>query len=259
MKYTDYFKTKNGELYLKVFIVGIIILVLLSLVQIFDIAYPVNVRTQTVSGELAVIGEGKVDVVPDTATVQVGIVVANAKTVQAAEQQMADINNKIISSVQALGVDKKDIQTTNYSINPNYNYDNGQNNITSYYGSATVSIKVKDTANLAKVIQASTNAGANQIYDTTYSIDNPEKYREQARNEAIANARAQAKELASTLGIKLGKVVNIVESSNGGPIVFNKGYDTAQMGLGGGAGVAPNLQPGTQTVSSTVTLYFQKK
>ena len=93
---------------------------------------------------------------------------------------------------------------------------------------------------------------------TNYSVESPEKYREQARNKAIANAKEQAQKLANELGIRLGKVTNIVESTNdNGP--FPMMYKTEAVSLGGGNAPSADLQPGTQTISSSVTLYFEKR
>lgn len=226
----------------------------------FNIAYPLTITQKTTSGELAVVGTGKIDIVPDTANVELGIVVNNAKTVDEAQNQINQVNNAIVSEMQKLGINKDDIKTSNYSISPNYNYQvnpNGQ--ISGYNGNATVTIKVKDTSKLADVIQAGTKAGANQVMGTSYSIDKPENFREQARTKAIENAKEQAQKLASNLGIRLGKIVNIVESTGNDqyPIPM-LAKSPMGMGMGGGA-ASPDLQPGTQTITSTVTLYFDKK
>lgn len=238
-----------------IFATALAIIGVLLVVKIFDIPYPISVTNRTVSAELSVVGEGKVDVVPDTANVSVGIIVSDAKTVQEAEGKISETNNKIVSALKALGIDKKDIKTTNYSINPNYNFDGGRNNIIGYYGNATLTVKVRDTKTLPKIITAATDAGANQVYNTGYAVEDPAKYREQARDKAIQNAKEQAQKLATQLGIKLGRVVNIVESApQGGPISILR---AAPEGLGGAT--LPELQPGTQTIASVVTLYFERK
>ncbi len=79
--------------------------------------------------------------------------------------------------------------------------------------------------------------------------------REQARQKAIENAKEQAQKLASQLGIRLGRVVNIVENTPGAPVPMYmeaKRLDTA-MGA-----PAPEIEPGSQTVTSQVTLYFER-
>lgn len=231
------------------------VLLVLLVVKIFNISYPVSVTTRAVSSELSVVGEGKVDVVPDTASVQVGIVVSDAATVPLAESQVNETNNNIVEAMRGLGIEEKDIKTTNYSIYPNYNYEGGRNDITGYSGNATLTIKVRETTQLQQVITAATEAGANQVYDTQYTVDNPAVYREQAREAAIQNAREQAEKLASSLDIRLGKIVNIIESSPQTDGYIPLYYDREAGGLGG----APDLAPGSQTITSIVTLYFERK
>jgi len=228
----------------------------LWVINALGISYPIDVTTKQASGELAVIGEGKVDVVPDTAQVNVGIIVSNATTVETAQNQINQTNNSIVAAMESLGISDEDVSTSNYSINPDYNYESGTNEITGYSGNASLSIKVRNLDILPQVIEQSTANGANQILGTSFVIDKPEEYREQARNAAIENAQQQAKELADRLGIRLGKVTNIVESSgNDYPMPM---YDRALSveAMGGGSA---NLQPGSQTITSTVTLYFDKR
>src|SRR3989344_5992183 len=227
-------------------------LIALFLIKQLDIFYPISVTNRAVSAELSVVGEGKVDVVPDTANVQAGIT-AEDKTVQEVEGKINEINNKIVSALERLGIDKKDIKTSNYSINPSYDFTpNGRNNISGYTGNASLVITVRKQELVSQVITAATEAGANQVYNSGFTVDDPSKYREEARNKAIQNAKDQAQKLSKELGIKLGKVVNIVESTPGhdGIVPFLR----SEAGLGG----APDLQPGSQTITSVVTLYFEK-
>jgi uncharacterized protein YggE len=225
----------------------------LILIRLFNISYPLSVTT-TQSSEFSVVGEGKVDVVPDEANLEAGILVANAVSVDGAQKEINDKNNAIIKSLGELGISKKDIKTSNYSVTPNQDYNPGSGGrITGYNGNVTVSVTIKDTSKVPQVVQAVTAAGANQVYSVNYTIQNPEKYREDARNKAIANAKEQAQKLSASLGVRLGRVVNIVESSpNQGPILYTK--DAV-----GGQGNAPDIQPGTETVSSVVTLYFDRR
>lgn len=235
-----------------------LVLVTLALIRILDLSYPISIVNTNRSAELSVVGEGKVDVVPDTAYVEVGVTVNNSQTVDQAQNEIDDTNKKIISAMQKLQIPKQDIKTSNYSIYPNYSYEGNQNKITGYNGNVTITIKVKDTNTVQRVIEEASKAGANQIQGARFSVENPDKYREEARNKAIENAKSQAEKLSKNLGIKLGRVVNIIEnSSNGGPMPY---YDKAMaVPEANGRGGGPVIEAGTQTVSSVVTLYFEKK
>lgn len=228
-------------------------LLALFLVKLFDISYPLTIVTTTKTTELAVVGEGKIEVIPDTVYIDAGITVTDAKNVEEAQKTLDEVNNKIISAMKALGIDKGDIKTSNYSIYPNYQYKEDVSRISGYNGNATVTIKVRDAKLASQVMTKATEAGANQIHGTRFVVDKPEKYREEARSVAIENAKSQAEKLAQKLGIRLGKIVNMVESSPDRVYPF---YANEKSALGGGG---PVIEPGSQTITSTVTLYFERK
>lgn len=235
----------------------VLVLFLLVILKASGVGIPLSVVNTTTSSELSVVGEGKVDVIPDTAYVDAGISVIEGVSVAAVQKSIDEANNKIVAAMQKMGIDKKDIQTSNYSINPNYSYDNNKSGITGYNGNANITIKVKNTTMVSDVIQEATAAGANQIQGARFEVSEPAKYREDARSKAIANAKEQAQKLADSLGIKLGKVTNIVESSAGGypPVMYDKAVSMSARP----EAVNAVIEPGSQTISSVVTLYFEKR
>lgn len=102
--------------------------------------------------------------------------------------------------------------------------------------------------------------GANQVQGTRFVVDEPNKYRAEAREKAIKNAKEQAAKIAQDLGIRLGKVVNLIETTPGT-------YDgqleakmlTSSGGVGAGGQYDTDFQQGSQTVTSVVTLFFEKR
>lgn len=243
MNFKDFFKT------------GVFILVIFWLIKIFDIFYPINIVTTSKSTELAVVGQGKIDVSPDVFYISTGVIVDNKKTVKEVQDEINKINNKIINVLKKYGLNKENLKTTNYSINPKYFYDKeGNSQIVGYSGSVNLRIKTKDISLLSKIIEEISLVGVNQIYGINYEIENPDRFQEQARKIAIENAKSQAKRLASDLGIKLGKITNIVEGQG-------NDYQPMALPVAGGGSFEKSLtiEPGTQTITSTVTLYFEKK
>ena len=226
-------------------------------IKVFNISYPMTIVSTTRSSELAVVGEGKVEATPDTAYIDAGITVDKISSVAEAQKKISETNNKIVNSLRVIGIEKGDIKTSNYSINPNYKYENNENRVDGYNGNVTVEIKVRDPQLASKVIETVTAAGANQIQGSRFVIDKPELYREEARNAAIKNAKDQAEKMAKNLGIKLGKITNIVESSPDNPSLYAKDMLIAGGGLGGGG--STTIEQGSQTLTSVVTLYFEKK
>lgn len=235
----------------------LLILAALLIIKVFDISYPLTIVSTTRSSELSVVGEGKIDATPDTAYVDAGISVTNARTVEEVQKKIDEVNNNIIDSLQGLGIKKEDIKTSNYSINPNYTYEQSGNKINGYNGNVTISIKIRDMKKVSDVVTKVTAGGANQVNGVRFAIDEPEKLREEVRDKAIANAKEQASKLAKKLGIRLGKIVNIVESNQDvRPIPM---YETALKMGGTAVDLVPQIEPGTQTITSVVTLFFERK
>ena len=251
-------QSKFTPIHSSIILAGIIFLISLSIIRFFGLSLPVSIENRTVSAELSVVGEGKVDIVPDIATIQAGIT-AEGQSVKAVEEKINEINNKIILAVGDLDIDKKDIKTSNYSINPSYEPIPVQfpkePSISGYSGNASLTIIVRKQEFVSKVIAATTEAGGNQVYNSGFTVDNPSKYREEARSKAIQNAKEQAQKLANELGISLGKVVNISESNSNPPEIYPVMKSVRDIG----GGVAPDIEPGTQSVTSVVTLYFEKR
>jgi uncharacterized protein len=236
----------------------VITVLALFVIKFFNISYPLEVTTSTTSNELSVVGEGKVDVVPDTAYVNVGITVNNKSNAKEAQNSINTINNNIIQALDKLGIPKKNIKTTNYSVYPEYDYNSSERTIVGYNGNATLEVKTDKVSLATQVVDIATENGANEIQGTRFEVNNPEKYREEARNKAIENAKEQAEKLAGTLGIKLGRVVNVVESGSANSYQpFLEGKLMAADGRGGAS--SSSFEPGNQTITSIVTLFFEKK
>lgn len=234
------------------------VVVSLFVLQRAGLYLPVHITTSSVSSELSVVGEGKVDVVPDTAYVDVGVSFDSANTAPEAQTRLSDQNNKIVAAMKTLGIAEENIKTTNYSVSPNYVYEGGKSRQNGFVANSTITIKTDKIDLAGKIIETATSAGATQVGSARFVVDKPENYREQAREKAINNAKDQAQKLATSLGITLGKVTNIVESTPQTPPML---YAEKAIGLGAGGGApsTPNLQPGQETITSTVTLYFEKR
>ncbi|MCR4326484.1 MAG: SIMPL domain-containing protein [Candidatus Roizmanbacteria bacterium] len=235
----------------------VITIVALMVAQKFGFAFPIVTRTQTAPTELKVVGEGKVEVVPDTGYVTLGVRVDKRETAAEIQSEMNKSINSVTAAIEKLGISSKNIKTTNYSVYPEYDYNSDNRGIIGYSGSASISVKTKGTELLSKVIATGTAAGANEIQNTSFGVDDPGKYRSEARAKAIQNAKDEAEKMAKSLGIRLGKVVNIVESNDQGMV--NAPYLSSAKMEGGGGGEMPDLSQGTQTITSVVTLYFEKR
>ncbi len=213
---------------------------------------------------ISVSGEGKVKAVPDIAIVTLGVV-AQGKDAKETQNIAVDKINKITAFVKSLGIAKEDITTTQASINPRYNYESGQSKITGFDSNQNVTVKVrgvdKNSDVVGKLMSGAVDNGANQVYGSQFTIDDPDALQQEARKAAIVKAKQKAEELAQAAGIKLGKVVSVQDSSGGGYYPMPYATDKMAVGMGGGGreAVAPSIEPGSQEVIQTVTLVFEVK
>ncbi len=177
---------------------------------------PINVAVGGQQTGIWVNGEGKVTVVPDLATVTLGVS-AQTVTVADAQSQAATAMDKVMASLKSKGVADKDIQTQNYSIYQVTRYDNNtqQSIVTGYNVSNTVVVKLRDISKAGATIDAVVTAGGNftRFNGIGFSVEKPQQYYNQARELAMADAKAKAEQMAKLAGLTLGQVTFISESS----------------------------------------------
>ncbi len=233
----------------------LIILAILSLYFRFigPIPFSVTQTTTEKKNTFDVQAEGKTTAIPDTAEINVGIQV-NKNTVQAAQKEANEKINKISNEIKKLGIDDKYIKTTDYNVYPEYDYRAGQK-IVGYNVNITLKIKVKDFDKINQVIDTATSLGANQIGNLTFTIDDEklEEIKMEARKQAIEKAKEKAKEIANAGGLKLGRIVNISESTTpdyAAPVL-------REAGLGGGEEQKTQIQPGESEITVSVTLSYE--
>lgn len=170
---------------------------------------------------ISVSGSGQAFGRPDLATVQIGVQSAGPDLGQTLAQnnQRADA---ILAALKALGIEDKDLQTSNFSIYPQRDYDpqTGQPKDTITYSvDNTLSVTVRDLNKLSSILSEAVAAGANQIYGISFGVADPAGLEAEARAKAMADARARAEQLAKAAGVTLGSPISISESFNVAPPV----------------------------------------
>src|SRR5262249_32996329 len=128
--------------------------------------------------QVTVVGHGEVKGAPDTATVQIGVEAEAATAKDALAQNSAQaqaVQEKLIK----LGVGAKDIQTSNFSINPTYGSDGHQ--VTGYHVTNMVTVTIRQLDQAGTLLDQVVQAGANSIYGISFSVENPEALLDQAR------------------------------------------------------------------------------
>lgn len=214
---------------------------------------------------VSVTGESEVFAKPDTASLSFGANVT-AKTVAEAQKQVTEKINAALAMLKAEGIEDKDIKNTAYDISPHYEYQQiycittpcppGRNTLTGYDVTQTVTVKIRDTAKVGTVLGKLGDLELTNVSSVTFTIDDEDALRAQAREEAIEKAQAEAKKLARDLGVSLGRIVSFSESGDY-PIYYGRG------GAGDMAIAAPEkmvtVPTGENKITSNVTITYEIK
>lgn len=206
--------------------------------------------------EVSFAGEGKVIIVPDIALVQLGVSTFRAKTAVEAMKTTTEKSNRITTRVKALGVEEKDVRTSNFNLNPSYDYEEGRQTIRGFDVNTTLEVKIRNLDKIGEIIAAATAEGANQIGGLSFTVDNMEKVKNGAREKAIEAAKEKAIFMSRASGLKLGKLINVSESFAGEPPIY-RSYALEAYGAPTAALPAPSIEPGSQEIVVNVTLTYR--
>lgn len=170
---------------------------------------------QTVpSAGFTVSGEGVVDVAPDMAVVQLGVLTEGI-TAAAALKSNNDEQARILAALAAAGVETRDVQTTGLNLSPVWDsrtYDDGRPRVTGYQASNMVTVRVRDLASLGTLLDTMVTTGANQLNSLSFGLSDDKSARDEARRRAVADAIERARLYAQAAGVTLGKMTAFSES-----------------------------------------------
>lgn len=209
-----------------------------------------SVSTQK-SDTFNVSGEGKVSVPPDIVLINVGVQ-AQASTVKVVQDQLNSNINRVSKALKQLGIKDSDIQTSNYNMNPTYDFTSGTQRITGYSANSNLSIKVREIDKANSVIDAAVENGANQVGGIIFEVDDKTKAENEARELAVSEAKKKAENAAKIAGFKLGRIVNYSESFGDfpRPIPLQAGGVEKGMPL-------TAIEPGSNEITVIVTLSYE--
>jgi uncharacterized protein YggE len=205
------------------------------------------------TADIEVVGTGVVYGKPDTATATLGMDVT-APTLTEALKQATDGSSKLVAAIKAQGVDDADIQTSSYNMYPTtvHSPDGQTTTITGYQVTYLYSVKVRQIDSVGKVIDAAVAAGANSVNGIVFTIDDPSKLETEARVAAVKDAQARADTLATTAGVKIGRIISIVEQNNGVQPVFR-----AMGGMMSAMPAGAPIEAGQNAISVSVEMHFE--
>ena len=203
---------------------------------------------------------GEVYAPPDLAIVNL-MVTNEAKIVAEAMAENTKRMNKVIEEMKSLGIEEKDLKTVSYNIYPRYEYERdelgniyGKRILVGYEVTQSLEVKIRNLEKIGQVIEKGTAAGANDVGNLQFTIDNQDELKKQAREQAINKAKEKAEQMASQLGVKLGKVTNFSENFY---VPYYGAMDYAMEKGIGGAGEAPDIQTGENKITVSVVITYE--
>lgn len=210
-------------------------------------------RTPPPRSVITIQGEGTVSAEPDLASVSTGVV-SEAKTAGAALEANSAAMKRVMAALDAAGIARRDIATSGFSVQPRYSSpppnSRERPRITGYIVRNTVTVKVRDLTKLGAVLETSIDEGGNQVGGLSFDFAEPEKLMDEARRNAVADARRKAELYASGLGVKLGRVRAVSETGVVRPAPM---YRERAM-LAASPSAAPPISPGERELKARVTI-----
>lgn len=209
------------------------------------------------TGGISVSGTGTVTVVPDIAILQLGVEVTS-DTVGDARDEAAEAMDRVRASLVDHGVDDDDIRTTSFNIYPQYDFRSEQRRLIGFTVNNEIAVTVREIDEAGEILDDAIRAGgdATRVSSISFSVDDPDAVLDEARTEAMEDARKRAETLAEAAGVSVGDPISINESGGFFPPIpiFRAEFGAAQADDGG---FDTPIAPGEQDLSVTVQVIFE--
>jgi hypothetical protein len=232
-------------------IVGAVLL--LALIGVFSYGYFAGDK-KTVSSD----GVSQISAMPDLVTIYFNVETKGTDAKEAKDKN-SEIVEKVITALILQGFERKEIQTENFNVYPDYTWVNGRQNANGYRATHSLKIELstEDSSKLSKIIDAVVDNGASLSYiNFELSLDKQKELKTQALAQASEDARLKADAIASGLGMRVGKLVSVSTSDFGYQPwrVYDAvaGASSAEMKL-----AATNIQPSEQQINANVHAVFE--
>lgn len=216
------------------------------------LASPLRAEEKPMDRLITVSAAGYAYAEPDRATVSAGVA-AEADTAAAALSANTELMQKVVAGLKESGIDAKDIQTSNFNVEPRYRNprEGAPPTIDGYRVSNQVTVLVRDLKALGGLLDKLVSLGANQVSGLSFEVSKAETLKDEARKEAVANARRRAELLAAAAGAEIGEVVTIAEDVGyGGP---------RPMAMRAAKAESVPIEAGTETLEARVTVTWKLK
>lgn len=191
---------------------------------------------------------------PDVAQIGAGVT-TRAPTAQEAVRQNAQAMEQVIAKLRELGIASRDIQTSNFNLNPQYDYDRngGARTFVGYDVNNQVQVKLRDLERAGEVLDALVSAGANNIYGPNFMLEADEAAKREARTKAYQSGQAMAQEyarMAGYSGVRLLEISETFQSYGPQPVMMRASAEAA-------ADAGTQIEPGEVGTGVTVTVKYE--
>jgi uncharacterized protein len=200
---------------------------------------------------ISVTGEATVSVPPDLAQIDGGVT-SEAKTAREASDANNAAMGKVLLALKGAGIEEKDFQTSRLSLQPQSAPNrSGPSAIVGYRASNRVTIRLRDVTKVANVIDTLVAAGANDIGGIHFTVSQASKLLDEAREQAVADARRKAEIYAKAAGVTLGAPLGISEEGSPGPVPYRK--------MAAGMAASAPVAQGEETLQVSVSVSWAIK
>jgi uncharacterized protein len=248
----------------------------LAIVILFFVAKTINEFRESayigkdvpVNNVISVSGKGEAVDIPDLVIFSYTVTEEGA-TVAAAQKKATDKTNKALAFLKESGIEDKDVKTIGYNVQPQYDYTQGictqyscppgKQILRGYQVTQSIEVKVHDITKAGEILSGIGALGVQNVSGLTFTFDDEDKLKNEARNEAITDAKAKAEILAKQLNVKLVRIISFNESADY-PMYYERAMSSDTYGKGGVANIAapaPSVPAGENKVISNVNITYE--
>ena len=201
------------------------------------------------------VGEGIVLTQPDVARITLGVEVVD-QSLANAQAQAAQRMDAVVNKLKADGIADNDIRTVSYNVTPQYDQGNSQTQpvLRGYQVQNMVEVRTSNVPGLGALVDDAVAAGATRIFGISFEASDMESLKNQARDQAMANAASKAQQMARNANVTLGRPISIEESDVGGANPVQAA--PRPVAAAAPAAVTTPIQPGQLQVTTTVRVVY---
>lgn len=227
-----------------------------SLCVVLLLSMGMNVMAEDQARSITVVGTGFAEVEPDQATIRMSIVARDQKRA-AAQERAADVTNKVLKMTDRLDIARSQVDTTGASVRPDYrwNREKEEQELRGYIAERHISVEIDDLAILGDLVEGAVSAGVNQVSPPQLDSRKRKETHRRALRAAAEDAKANASQLAESLGASLGEVISINSGGNAPRPPMPRAAGVRAMSVESDA--AESYNAADLSFNATVTVVFE--